>query len=92
MTERMSRMYNHGHVTPNSDGSRERCGGSHICSVCALEQAQKDTPDPSAVAAKYPENIRCPFCGEYDFDLIGLKIHLNNNCEDFRVLTLGSEG
>lgn len=27
----------HGHVVPNKDGSRARCGGPTICSVCALE-------------------------------------------------------
>lgn len=33
---------NHGHVTPNSDGSLARCGGPSICSQCALELGQKD--------------------------------------------------
>ena len=29
--------------------------------------------------------IKCPFCGEDDFDLIGLKTHLTSNfCEDFK--------
>jgi hypothetical protein len=27
--------------------------------------------------------IACPFCGESDFDLIGLKHHLLNYCERF---------
>lgn len=27
--------------------------------------------------------ITCPFCGEEDFDLIGLKHHLQNYCEPF---------
>lgn len=30
------------------------------------------------------ETIKCPFCGEDDFDLIGLKSHLINHCETFR--------
>ena len=25
----------------------------------------------------------CPFCGENDFDLIGLKSHILNHCEKF---------
>ena len=30
------------------------------------------------------EYIPCPFCGEEDFDLIGLKIHfIHEWCEDF---------
>jgi len=28
--------------------------------------------------------IICPFCGEDDFDLIGLKHHLLNFCDEFR--------
>jgi hypothetical protein len=27
--------------------------------------------------------IACPFCGENDFDLIGLKSHLLNHCVEF---------
>lgn len=33
-------MNGHGHVTPNPDGSRARCGGPKFCGVCALEAAQ----------------------------------------------------
>lgn len=33
-------MKSHGHVTPNADGSRVRCGGPAICAVCANELAQ----------------------------------------------------
>jgi hypothetical protein len=29
----------HGHVTPNPDGSKARCGGPRMCTVCALELA-----------------------------------------------------
>jgi len=32
---------NHGHVTPNPDGSKARCGGPPICPICAVELAQK---------------------------------------------------
>lgn len=32
---------NHGHVTPNPDGSRARCGGPRLCSECSIEAAQK---------------------------------------------------
>jgi hypothetical protein len=30
---------NHGHVTPNADGSKARCGGPGICPVCSQEAA-----------------------------------------------------
>lgn len=33
-------MSGHGHVTPNADGSKARCGGPAICSDCAIEAAQ----------------------------------------------------
>jgi hypothetical protein len=45
-------MSGHGHVTPNADGSKARCGGPAICSACALELAgqpvtkQADAPTP----------------------------------------------
>ena len=29
------------------------------------------------------DGIVCPFCGEDDFDLIGLKAHLMAGCEEF---------
>lgn len=36
-------MAGHGHVTPNPDGSRARCGGPGLCGQCSAElvQAQK---------------------------------------------------
>jgi hypothetical protein len=30
----------HGHVTPNTDGSKARCGGPKMCAVCAKELAE----------------------------------------------------
>lgn len=32
----------------------------------------------------YEETVSCPFCGERDFDLVGLKGHLIQDCEDFK--------
>lgn len=29
----------HGHVTPNLDGSKARCGGPALCAECAKEEA-----------------------------------------------------
>lgn len=29
-------------------------------------------------------DIVCPFCGETDFDLVGLKHHLENYCEGYK--------
>jgi hypothetical protein len=34
-------MSGHGHVTPNEDGSKARCGGPGICGVCSRERAEK---------------------------------------------------
>lgn len=30
------------------------------------------------------DNLVCPFCGEKDFDKIGLKYHLQNYCNDYK--------
>jgi len=32
-------MTGHGHVVPNADGRRFRCGGPGICTVCSKEAA-----------------------------------------------------
>lgn len=40
-------MAGHGHVTPNPDGSKARCGGPGICIECSREQvAQLGRPRP----------------------------------------------
>jgi hypothetical protein len=31
------------------------------------------------------ESLVCPFCNEGDFDKIGLKYHLINHCEEYRL-------
>lgn len=31
-------MPNHGHVVPNPDGSKARCGGPGLCDVCSKEK------------------------------------------------------
>lgn len=33
----------HGHVTPNPDGLKARCGGPAMCSVCQKEASEKLT-------------------------------------------------
>ncbi len=30
--------------------------------------------------------IKCPFCGEDDFDPIGLKDHLDNHCKNIKAI------
>lgn len=32
----------HGHVTPNENGVKAKCGGPALCSVCAMEKAALD--------------------------------------------------
>lgn len=34
----------HGHVVPNPDGSKARCGGPGICAVCSMEAAASMPP------------------------------------------------
>lgn len=39
-----------------------------------------------------PLLIKCPFCGEDDFDLVGLKIHLmNGHCEEYGPLAMWTD-
>lgn len=42
----------HGHVTPNKDGSKARCGGPGICSECSRELASTKTK-----AAAHPPRV-----------------------------------
>lgn len=34
-------MSGHGHVTPNADGSKARCGGPGLCTECSTERERK---------------------------------------------------
>lgn len=43
---------NHGHVTPNPDGNRARCGGPGFCKQCSEELAQKMQSDCAAENAR----------------------------------------
>uniref|UniRef100_A0A6M3KZ47 Uncharacterized protein n=1 Tax=viral metagenome TaxID=1070528 RepID=A0A6M3KZ47_9ZZZZ len=38
------------------------------------------------MADEQVEDLTCPFCGEPDFDKIGLKIHLERWCEEYEKL------
>lgn len=49
----------HGHVRPNPDGSKARCGGPMFCSECAMEYARfnkkSDTKDPVTLQMRIVE-------------------------------------
>ena len=47
-------MSGHGHVTPNADGSKARCGGPSICSKCALEAARPSVRPVEPLARTRP--------------------------------------
>lgn len=52
----------HGHVYPNADGSKARCGGPALCSLCAkdlaaLQQAEKFAQDTMANQYLNPEAV-----------------------------------
>lgn len=59
--------------TPKDVGSLQMVivDGKEICLKCYNE------PKPD-------DGITCPFCGEDDFDKMGLKWHLNTHCEVYR--------
>jgi hypothetical protein len=49
----------HGHVNPNPDGAKARCGGPGICADCSQEAATAGFH----AAAGQPESVTCPSCG-----------------------------
>lgn len=55
-------MSGHGHVTPNADGTKARCGGPGLCSECALEQARASPKTQINKTAAWCANCRwfCP--------------------------------
>lgn len=48
--------------------------------------ATADTGPAELPADLAPENLQCPFCLEGGFDKIGLKGHLENNCEAYAAI------
>lgn len=38
---------------------------------------------PGDDSLRHYDDVTCPFCNEKGFDLIGLKDHLRNYCEDY---------
>lgn len=78
-------MAGHGHVTPNPDGSKARCGGPAICPVCAKEAgARMSIIQEVAMRSPNPTILTCPFCGQDNFDAAGLKSHLSHgDCDLF---------
>lgn len=54
-------MSGHGHVTPNPDGSRARCGGPGICVECSAEYGQANNVKVK-VGGQSTIEIRCPDC------------------------------
>jgi hypothetical protein len=47
-------MSGHGHVTPNPDGTKARCGGPMACSPCAMEWAVKRDKEDAQLAIDHP--------------------------------------
>jgi hypothetical protein len=57
-------MSGHGHVTPNADGSKARCGGPGICAECSRELAAKQIETPT-IKVRYS----CDLCGLKDIEV-----------------------
>lgn len=55
-------MSGHGHVLPNANGSKARCGGPTICGACAIELAEL----LNSVSKKAPDKIE-PCAHDYEF-------------------------
>jgi hypothetical protein len=68
----------HGHVTPNPDGSKARCGGPGMCPVCNAELGAQIGDEMNRVKAEQknadviqfvrkvdvPAPTKCSFCGK----------------------------
>lgn len=74
---------------PSYCWSKEIIIGYALDKICQLFPKTEDNPDGYEVKSEI--GIACPFCGEDDFDLPGLKWHLtglsllgSNNCESFQ--------
>lgn len=53
----MNGLNGHGHVVPNPDGSRARCGGPALCNTCAGELSRQEQQHrPSLDAFVDPTN------------------------------------
>ena len=55
----------------------------YVQQVFGLEESVKALNTKVAALLEPPEGIRCPFCGEDDFDQGGLKGHLVHDCEPY---------
>lgn len=53
-------MSGHGHVVPNANGLKARCGGPAICSVCALELVEEHAAAWMHVGAADPRLVLDP--------------------------------
>lgn len=51
------------------------------------ELADKALAELDVIEPK-PTEIICPFCGDDDFDKVGLKLHLENYCEIYPGISL----
>ena len=64
-----------------------------ICRQSAISLYSRWSSDPNMnqtwfrradqILALLANTITCPFCGEADFDRVGLKHHLENNCDEY---------
>lgn len=58
-------MSGHGHVTPNPDGSRARCGGPGICDACTREAMLAGPLEPKVCEhGDHPAPDGRRFCSE----------------------------
>ncbi|TFV91398.1 hypothetical protein [Blastococcus sp. CT_GayMR16] len=61
-------MSGHGHVIPNPDGSKARCGGPALCSVCQREALGREdiwTSTPDGATAPSEPNVQSATPGEF---------------------------
>ena len=81
----------HGHVIPNPDGSKARCGGPTVCSACALEFAQHHSfKVPSSMDTSHRHPSTQQICQYFGYK--HLPAHLqptSKPCHDLATAMLG---
>ena len=56
----------------------------------AMNNAKKQNRATNGVGSG--ELVSCPFCGENDFDQVGLKMHLSfGHCDNYNALSVGKK-
>jgi len=72
-------------VARHPDHARVEC-----LSICRIVDAALKGDPTVAASPQQPVGLVCPFCGDDDFDAVGLKLHLTTYCEAYASVEVGN--